>query len=155
VLRTLSVYSSAQALASADVASVEATLRQVSEGQWGAAEAELLQQAARHSAASTRAVAARSLVVRTFAQQILHLQAQIAELEDAIRVLLNEDVDGQRLQQIPGIGPHGAATIRAELGEIIPISLGTLSFAGAQAPQRPHEITGSLRHSRATEAILI
>ena len=78
----------------------------------------MLQRAAQQSAASTRAVAARSLVVRTFAQQSLYLQAQIVELETAIAALLDEDADGQRLQQVPGIGPTGAATIRAELGEI-------------------------------------
>jgi transposase len=79
-----------------------------------AAEATTLQGAARASAASTRAVAARALVVRTFAQQVRQLHGQIAELEAAIQALLEEDADGQRLHQIPGIGPNGAATIRAE-----------------------------------------
>lgn len=69
VLQTLSVYSSAQAFASAAAQAVAATLQAVSAGRWGAAEADLLQQAARGSTASTRAVAARALVVRTFAQQ--------------------------------------------------------------------------------------
>ena len=118
VLRLLTVYSSAHALASALPDTVETLLHEVSAGRWGAAEAQMLQSAAQQSAASTRAVAARSLVVRTFAQQSLYLQAQIVELETAIAALLDEDADGQRLQQIPGIGPTGAATIRAELGEI-------------------------------------
>jgi transposase len=118
VLQTLSVYSSAQALACATPEAVETTLREASAGRWGEAEADILRRAAHGSAASTRAVAARALVVRTCAQQTLHLQTQIAELEAAIRALLDEDTDGQRLQQIPGIGPNGAATIRAELGEV-------------------------------------
>ncbi len=118
VLQVLCAYSSAQAVVSAAADAVAATLREVSDGRWGAAEAAVLRHAAQQSAASTRAVAARSLVVRTFAQQTLHLQSQIAELEAAIQALLDDDPDGVRLQQIPGIGPHGAATIRAELGEI-------------------------------------
>jgi len=47
------------------------------------------------------------------------LQEQIAERETAICEALPVDVDGQRLQQIPGIGPQGAATIRAELGDVM------------------------------------
>jgi transposase len=101
VLQALCAYSSAQAFAGAAGAAVETTLREVSGGRWGAAEAQTLRQAAQQSAASTRAVAARSLVVRTFAQQALHLHSQIAELEAAIQALLDEDPAGARLQQIP------------------------------------------------------
>jgi transposase len=118
VVRLLDAYPAAAALARASQAEVETTLQQVSDHRWGQAEAELLQTTAAASAASTRALAARSLVVRTFAQQILHLQEQIAALESAIHDLLQDDLDGQRLQGIPGIGLQGAATIRAELGDI-------------------------------------
>jgi transposase len=111
----------------------------VSDGQWGAAQAELLQQAAWHSAASARAVAARRLVVQTFAQQTLPLRAQIAELEAAIRVLLDEDAHGQRLQQVPGIGPHRAATIRAELREITRFSRVEEVVAYAGLDPRTHQ----------------
>jgi transposase len=117
VLQVLCAYSSAQAFTHAACDALATTLREASDGRWGTVEAEVLRHAAQHSAASTRAVAARSLVVRTFAQQALHLHAQIADLEAAIQALLDDDPDGQRLQQIPGIGPNGAATIRAELGE--------------------------------------
>ncbi len=118
VLQLLSQYSSAQALAGAPPDAVARTVHEASEGRWGAAEAQVLQRAACTSAASTRAVAARALVVRTFARQVLHLQGEIAELERAIHDRLQADADGQRLQQIPGIGPNGAATIRAEVGDI-------------------------------------
>ena len=50
--------------------------------------------------------------------QVLHLQTQIAELEAAIQELLRDDADSRHLQSIPGIGPLGAATIRAELGDV-------------------------------------
>src|SRR5262249_1313138 len=71
----------AAALAQAPTDAVLLAAQQASNGRWGEAEVALLQQAARHSAASSRAVAARSLVVRTFVGQVLHLHTQIAELE--------------------------------------------------------------------------
>jgi transposase len=105
----------------------------------GAAEADLLQQAARASTASPRAVAARALVVRTFAQQTLHVQAQIAALEAAIQALLDKDADGQRLQEIPGSGPNGAATIRAERGEVTRFSCVEEVVADAGLDPRTHQ----------------
>jgi transposase len=139
VLQVLSRYSSAQALAGAEVDAVCATLEAASANQWGGAEAQTLQGAARTSTASTRAVVARGLVVRTCAQQVLHLQVQIAELEAAIRVLLEADADGQRLQQIPGIGPNGAATIRAELGDVARFSSVDEIVAYAGLDPRTHQ----------------
>jgi transposase len=78
-------------------------------------------------------------VVRTSAQQTLHLQAQIAELEAAIQALLDKDADGQRWQQIPGIGPNGAATIRAELGEVSRFSCVEEVVADAGLDPRTHQ----------------
>jgi transposase len=118
VLQLLESYPSADALAHAAADEVLSVVGRVSEGRWGEAEVGLLQQTAQHSTASSRAVAARSLVVRTFARQVLHLQEQIGELEAAIQAVLRDDADGQRLQGVPGIGPLGAATIRAELGDV-------------------------------------
>jgi transposase len=118
VLELLRTYSSAQALAQAPLDELAATLRQLSHGRWGQDEAQALQELAQHSTASSRAVAARSLVARLLAQQLLELAAHVAEVEAAIAALLEEDTDGQRLQSIPGIGPQGAATIRAELGDV-------------------------------------
>jgi transposase len=161
VLQTLSVYRSAQAFASAAPAAVAATLREASAGRWGAAEADVLQRAAHGSAASTRAGAARALVVRTFAQQALHLQTPIAERAAAIQALLEEDAQGQRLQQIPGIGPNAAATIRAELGERTRLSCVDAMVADAGLDPRTHRSgacvgqqhlskrgPGALRHAR-------
>jgi transposase len=118
VLQLLSAYSSAQAMAHAPLDEVVATLEQLSAGRWGREHALALHELARRSTASSRAVAARSLVVRTLARQLLELNTHITELEAASADLLTADADGQRLQQIPGIGPQGAATIRAELGDI-------------------------------------
>ena len=118
VLQLLSTYGSAQVVAHVSLDELAAALEQMSAGRWGRGEAQALQELARHSTASSRAIAARSLVARTLALHLLDLQARVAELETAIADLLKDDVEGQRLQQIPGIGQKGAATIRAELGDV-------------------------------------
>lgn len=118
VLHLLGAYGSARALAAAPPAEVAALLEEHSGGRWGPAQAAALQAHAARSAASTRAVAARGVVVRTFARHLLDLQPRIAELEAAIAEVLADDEDGRRLRQIPGIGPLHAATIRAELGDV-------------------------------------
>lgn len=118
IFRFLSRYSSAHTLAHANLAEVTTALAEASDQRWGEAEAQALHQMAQHSAASTRAVAARSLVVRTLCLHLLDLRARLAELEAAIAAVVAEDDEAQRLQEIPGIGPQNAATIRAELGDV-------------------------------------
>jgi transposase len=118
VLELLRAHSSASALAQVPLDELTATLAQVSDGRWGPDQAAALQTRAAQSTASVRAVAARTLVARLLAQQLLELAAHVAEVEAALGHLLEEDADGQRLQGLPGIGPQGAATIRAELGDV-------------------------------------
>jgi transposase len=118
ILTLLSRYSSAQAIGHAELADVTTALAQASGGRWGEEEAHALQHLAQHSAASTRAVAARSLVVRTLALHLLDLRTRLAELEQALAEALRDDDEAGRLQEIPGIGPQNAATIRAELGDV-------------------------------------
>ncbi len=118
ILNFLSCYSSAQALARADLADVTAALSKASDQRWGEGVAQALHHLAQHSAASTRAVAARSLVVRTLCLHLLDLCTRLAELEAAIAAVVAADDETGRLQQIPGIGPQNAATIRAELGDV-------------------------------------
>jgi transposase len=119
VLRLLTVYSSAQALAHAPLDELIRVVGDVSAGRWGPAQAAAVREVAQHSAASTRAVAARSLVVRTLAQHLLDLHARIAELEAAVAEVLRTDPPSQQLQgHVPGLGPTWTATIRAEIGDI-------------------------------------
>jgi transposase len=118
LLRLLCAYPSAQAVAQAAPASLAAVLAQLSAGRWTAAHVAALQTLAQHPAASPRAVPARSVVLRTMAQHLLDLQQRIAELEAAIEDALAHDQQGQRLEQLWGIGPIHAATIRAELGDV-------------------------------------
>jgi transposase len=161
VLQVLSTYRAAQDLARADPSALRRTVEAASAGRWSQPEAAAFQVAARASAASTRAVAARGLVVRTCAQQVLHVPIQIADREAAIQALLEADADGQRPQQIPGIGPNGAATIRAELGEITRFSSVDEVVAYSGLEPRTHQSgafvgqkhlskrgPGALRHAR-------
>jgi transposase len=118
-LRLLTVYSSAQALAQVPLDDLGRVLEEASAGRWGHPHAQALQHLAQHSAASTRAVAARAVVVRTLAQHLLDLQARIADLEAALAEVLRTDPPSQHLQgQVPGLGPTWTATIRAEVGDV-------------------------------------
>jgi transposase len=118
VLRLLAGYSCAQALAQARLDDLSQVLAEASDHRWGRPQAQELQELAQRSAASTRAVAARAVVVRTLALHLLDLQARVAELEAAIGEMLRRDPPGQQLHaEVPGLGPLWAATIRAELGD--------------------------------------
>jgi transposase len=118
VVRLLTRYPSAEAVLGAEPAALTGVLDEVSGGRWGARQALALQELARRSAAGHRALEARSAVVRTLALLLLDLSARIAELDDLLAQLLRQDDACQRLQQVPGVGPQNAATIRAELGDV-------------------------------------
>jgi transposase len=128
ILQLLSASSSAHALAQRPLDELTDLLARVSGGRWGPDHAQALQTLAlqtlalqtlaRRSTASSRAVVARSIVARTLAPQLLELAAHLGEVEAAIAELLHDDVEGQQLPALPGSGPQGAATIRAELGDV-------------------------------------
>ncbi len=140
VLRWLSVYSSAQAVARAHLDEISRVLQDVSAGRWGRPQAQALQTLAEHSAASTRAVAARSVVVRTLALHLLDLHTRLAELETALADLLKDDAPSQQLQgKVPGLGPPWTATIRAELGDVSRFTHVDQVIAYAGLEPRTHE----------------
>jgi transposase len=120
VVRLLTRYNSAQALAQVDSDTLTGVLAEVSGGRWGRQQAVALQALARprQSAAGQRALAARSAVVRTLTLLLLDLEARIAELDGLLAQLIAHDDVCQRLQQVPGVGQQNAATIRAELGDV-------------------------------------
>lgn len=118
VLRLVEAYGSAQAFAQAAPDELAALLKEVSAGVWTREQADALQRVARQSAASSRAEAARAVVVRTMVRHLLDLYARLAELEEAIAAVLAHDEDSQRLQTLPGVGPVIAATVRAALGDV-------------------------------------
>jgi transposase len=121
------------------LAEVMAALAGASGKRWGQEEAQELLALAQHSAASTRAVVARSLVVRTLCLHLLDLRARLAELEAAIAAVIEDDNESQRLQEIPGIGPQNAATIRAELGDVSRFSRVEQVIAYAGLEPRTHD----------------
>jgi transposase len=139
ILTFLSQYSSAQAMARAKLKDLTKSLTAASGKRWGPEEAQELATQASQSAASTRAVPARSLVVRTLALHLLDLCAREASLEAAIAQIIKEDDDAQRLQEIPGIGPQNAATIRAELGDVSRFSSVDQVIAYAGLEPRTHD----------------
>jgi transposase len=118
MLALMQRYPAAQAVAQVALATLAAGMAEVSAGRWTAEHAQALQVLAQHSAAGTRALAARSLVVRTMAQHLLDLRQRLAELESAIAAVLAEDDQSHTLQRLVGIGPVQAATFRAEVGDI-------------------------------------
>jgi transposase len=118
ILHLLGSYGSAQALAAAPLAELTALLTEQSGGRWGEEQARQLQAVAKGSAASTRAVMARAMVVATFARHILELQRHVYDLEKAITTVLRDDEASNRLLGVPGVGRIHAATIRAELGDV-------------------------------------
>jgi transposase len=118
VLKLLRTYSSAEQLAQADLAEITTLLSEHSAGRWGEALAHALQTLAQHSTASPRAVAARSLVVRTLALHLLDLHERLNELEQALAAVLDKDEGSAPLQGVPGLGPVTMPTIRAELGDV-------------------------------------
>ena len=70
---------------------------------------------------------------------LLDLRARLAELEAASAAVVEEDAEAQRLQEFPGIGPHNAATIRAELGDVSRFSLVEQIIAYAGLEPRTHD----------------
>jgi hypothetical protein len=108
--------SSARALADVPLEVLRRLLAELSEGRWGQSHASALQELARRATASSRAVAARSVVARTLAPPLRELAAHSTEREAASAALRKDDAAGRQLPGIPGIGPQGAATIRAALG---------------------------------------
>jgi len=160
MLRVLHAYPSATALAQVSIDALAADLETLTGGHWTKTHACALQALARQSSASTRAVVARGMVVRTMAQHLLDLRQRLAELEAAIAAVLAEDADGQRLQRVVGIGPVHAATLRAELGDIQRFSRVDQVVAYAGLDPRTHQSgsfvgqkhlskrgPGSLRHT--------
>src|SRR5262249_31633187 len=112
---------SAQAFASAATHAVAATLQAVSAGRWGAAAAHLLHQATHGSTASTRAVAARALVLPTFAQQTLHLQTQsVPSLKPPSRHCATRTPTGSGYNRLRVLAPRGGDdSCRARRGDAL------------------------------------
>jgi transposase len=87
-------------------------------------EASAVRDAARQSLYSGKAATARAHVVRTLVSQLDRLTAAIEDIDRVTTTMLPPTAPGsglsdvELLQTIPGVGPHTAATLLAELGAI-------------------------------------
>lgn len=118
LLQLLRRFCTAEDFAQASPEVLAADLMALNPKRWTRAHALALQELARGSVASRRAMAVRSAVVQLLAQHLLDLAGRIHTLNGLIRELLQQDVACRHLQSIPGVGLHNAAMIRAELGDV-------------------------------------
>ncbi len=117
-LAVLRAYPGAQAIASVGVAPVAGILEATAPRNYGADTAERLVALAKRSSASPVAVVARGRSLAILADQLMHTQTNIAELEREIEQLLRRDDGATGLQSVPDFGAKTIAVLRAELGEV-------------------------------------
>jgi transposase len=103
-------------LAAVPTAQLTALMTQVSRGHCGAAKAQAVHDAARHSVGVRRGAEALAFELRLLLRHVGYLESQVAELDQEI---------GQRYRQldtalltIPGLGAATAPAIDAEIGDI-------------------------------------
>jgi len=117
-LAVLRTYPSAQAIAAVGEAPIAAVLQATAPRNFGPDTAARLVALAQQSSASPVAVAARGRSLAILADQLMHTQANIAELEREIDALVQQDDGTTGLQSVPDFGPKTVAVLRAELGEV-------------------------------------
>jgi transposase len=114
----LAAYPSAEALIAAGVAAVATKLQELAPRRYGRAVAQRLIVLAETTSARPVARTARATSLRILCDQLVHTQANLAELETAMQHLLNEDSGADGLRSMPEFGPKTQAVIRAELGNV-------------------------------------
>jgi transposase len=117
-LAVLQAYPSAQAIAAVGVAPIAAVFATTAPRNYGPETAERLVALAKRSSASPVAVAARGRSLAILADQLIHTQANITELDREIEALLRTDDGASGLSSVPDFGPKTVAVLRAELGEV-------------------------------------
>ncbi|MDQ5854399.1 MAG: IS110 family transposase [Chloroflexota bacterium] len=117
-LAILKTYPSAQAMAAAGVEQIASRLQELAPHHYGRHTAEHLVDLATRSSASPVAVPARERGLAILADQLIHTQANIAELERELESLLRDDAGAAGLQSVPDFGPQTVAVLRAELGDV-------------------------------------
>jgi transposase len=111
-------FPSAQAIATAGVEAIAATLHEVAPCNYGRKTAVRLLHLAQHSVSGGTALVARSTSLRIVCDQLEHTQANLAQLEREIDNMLEMDEGAKGLGSVPEFGPKTVAVLRAELGDV-------------------------------------
>ena len=111
-------YPSAQAIVTAGVEALTATLRALAPRHYGRPTAQELVRLASQSAASGLATGARSLSLHVLCDQLEHTLANLAQVEHELDQLLDRDQGASNLKSTPEFGRKTVAVLRAELGDV-------------------------------------
>src|SRR6266851_3238780 len=117
-LALLKRYPSAQAIVTAGVEALTATLRALAPRHYGRPTAQALVRLASQSAASGLATGARSLSLHVLCDQLEHTLANLAQVEHELDQLLDRDQGASNLKSTPEFGRKTVAVLRAELGDV-------------------------------------
>ena len=109
-------FGSASAIAGTDIRRLTRVIAEASRGRLGRAKAEEVKAAARRSVAPGWAEDALAFEISSVLRLVDHMDEEIAALEAEAAELADAEPFAL-LQTIPGVGPVGAATILAEVGD--------------------------------------
>lgn len=121
-LRTLAVYPTADAVLAVTPSEVAATIHTACRSRsaaWAAEKAQQLQAAAERNPLRTADLPHQAFSLRLYSQLIAEHQAHLAALDREIDALVQDIEACQLIQSIPGIGTTLAATIIAEIGDMV------------------------------------
>jgi transposase len=117
-LALLQLYPSAQAIVTAGVETITATLHERAPHNYGRHTAQQLVSLAQRSIGSGVGTSARSTSLKILCDQLVHTQKNLAQLESEIDKLLDTDTGAKGLQSMPEFGDKTVAVLRAELGDV-------------------------------------
>src|SRR6266849_1602479 len=118
-LALLKRYPSAQAIIAAGVEALTTTLRELAPRHYGRPTAQELVRLATQSAASGRAMGARSLSLQVLCDQLEHTLTNLAQVARDLDQLLARDPGAAGLNSIPEFGCKTVTVLRAELGDVM------------------------------------
>jgi transposase len=118
-LALLKRYPSAQAIIAAGVEALTTTLRELAPRHYGRPTAQELVRLATQSAASGRAMGARSLSLQVLCDQLEHTLTNLAQVARELDQLLARDPGAAGLNSIPEFGCKTVTVLRAELGDVM------------------------------------
>ena len=113
-----SAIEAAQAVAQADVVTLSQVLHQLAPRRYGRQTAERLLDVAKGSISSAVALSARSTALRLLCDQLEQTLANVKQLQQEIKALLDQDPKVKGVLGIPELGVMTVAVLRAELGEL-------------------------------------